>query len=111
MAEFVERYINGTGLLLTTDGLLQRFKELFGEEFTPDQIRSYEDSLKYYRDLKNSLDTAREEGVLEGIEKGRLEAIEKVAKNLIKMGIDADIIAETTGLTIQQIEKLKNTAP
>jgi len=30
--------------------------------FTPDQIRSYENSLKYYRDLKNSLDTAKEEG-------------------------------------------------
>jgi len=35
-------------------------------KFTPDQIRSYEDSLKYYRDLKNSLDTARAEGKVEG---------------------------------------------
>jgi predicted transposase/invertase (TIGR01784 family) len=31
-------------------------------KFTQDQVRSYEDSLKYYRDLKNSLDTARDEG-------------------------------------------------
>lgn len=41
--------------------------------FTPDQVRSYEDSLKYYRDLKNSLDSAKEEGVIEGIEKGKVE--------------------------------------
>ncbi|MBP8850170.1 MAG: hypothetical protein KBG80_06400 [Breznakibacter sp.] len=45
-------------------------------------LSSYEDSLKYYRDLKNSLDTAKEEGVIEGIAKG----IEKVAKNALKIG-------------------------
>ncbi|WP_181305826.1 Rpn family recombination-promoting nuclease/putative transposase [Rufibacter sp. XAAS-G3-1] len=72
-------------------------------KFTPEQIRSYEDSLKYYRDLKNSLDTAKEEGRLEG----RLEGIEEVAENMLKKGISTEIIAETTGLTDQQIERLK----
>lgn len=76
MAEFVERYIN---------------------PFTD------EDSLKYYRDLKNSLDTAREEGMQEGIEKG----IEKVAANALKMGKSMAEIMELTGLTKEQIEKLK----
>ena len=28
--------------------------------FTPEELREYEDSLKTYRDLKNSLDTAEE---------------------------------------------------
>jgi len=90
------------------DKLRERiFEKLFETaeiaKFTPDQVRSYEDSLKYYRDLKNSLDTAREEGLLEGIEKG----IEKVARNMMHKGISIEIIAETTGLTEQQIEKLK----
>lgn len=67
--------------------------------FTPEQVRSYEDSLKYYRDLKNSLDTAREEGMMEGIE--------KVALNMLKVGISIETIANTTGLTNQQIETLK----
>jgi predicted transposase/invertase (TIGR01784 family) len=67
--------------------------------FTPEQVRSYEDSLKYYRDLKNSLDTAREEGMIEGIE--------KVALNMLKRGIPVEIISDTTGLTEQQIEMLK----
>ncbi|MFN8436199.1 MAG: Rpn family recombination-promoting nuclease/putative transposase [Cytophagales bacterium] len=40
-------------------------------KFTPEQIRSYEDSLKYYRDLKNSLDTAKEEGYEQGYEQGK----------------------------------------
>ena len=53
-------------------------------------LSSYEDSLKYYRDLKNSLDTAKEEGVIEGIAKGIEQGIEKgieqVAKNALKIG-------------------------
>lgn len=39
--------------------------------FTREQATSYEDSLKYYRDLKNSLDTAREEGRKAGLEQAR----------------------------------------
>ncbi|MCI5163910.1 MAG: Rpn family recombination-promoting nuclease/putative transposase, partial [Candidatus Electrothrix sp. AX5] len=42
------------------------FEQLFEAaeiaRFTPDQVLSYENSLKYYRDLKNSLDTAFDEG-------------------------------------------------
>jgi len=71
-------------------------------KFTPDQIRSYEDSLKYYRDLKNSLDTAREEGKIEGKIEGKLE----VAKNLISNGISIDLISKATGLTESEIKKL-----
>jgi predicted transposase/invertase (TIGR01784 family) len=90
------------------DKLKERiFEKLFETaeiaKFTPDQVRSYEDSLKYYRDLKNSLDTAREEGVLEGIEKG----IEKVAINALKMGKSIPDIIELTGLSKEQIERLK----
>ena len=36
-----------------------------------------EDSLKYYQDLKNSLDTAKEEGKIEG----RIEMAKKSLKN------------------------------
>jgi len=94
------------------DKLRERvFEKLFAiaeiAKFTPDQVRSYEDSLKYYRDLKNSLDTAKEEGRLEGKEEGRLEGIGEVAENMLKKGIPTEIIAETTGLTDQQIERLK----
>ena len=89
----------------------QIFEKLFETaeiaKFTPEQVRSYEDSLKYYRDMKNSLDTAREEGILEGIERGIERGIEKVAENMLKKEIPFKVIAETTGLTEQQIETLK----
>ncbi len=64
-------------------------------KFTPEQIQSYEDSLKYYRDLKNSLDTAKEE-----------KAIEIAKKALLKNYSDDEII-ELTGLTKEKIERLK----
>ena len=34
--------------------------------FTPEELREYEDSLKAYRDIKNSIDTAEEKGRVEG---------------------------------------------
>ena len=87
-------------------------------KFTPEQVRSYEDSLKYYRDLKNSLDTAfdegLEEGMIKGIEQGIEKGIEKgalqekisIAKNLLKNGTPIDIIISVTGLSKEQIESL-----
>ncbi|TXK46047.1 Rpn family recombination-promoting nuclease/putative transposase [Pontibacter qinzhouensis] len=95
------------------DKLRERvFEKLFETaeiaKFTPDQVRSYEDSLKYYRDMKNSLDTAREEGLIEGLEKGIEKGIEKVAQNMLKKGIAIEVISETTGLTLQQLERLKS---
>ncbi len=64
--------------------------------FTPAQIMSYEDSLKYYRDLKNSLDTAKEEGKIE------------VAINAIKEGFPIEVVMKITGLTKEHLEKIKN---
>lgn len=64
-------------------------------KFTPDQIQSYEDSLKYYRDLKNSIDTARDEKALE------------IAYELLKNGVGIDIISNSTGLSTEQIERLR----
>jgi len=45
-------------------------------QFRPDQLATYETSLKYYRDMKNVVDTAFEEGKLEG----KIE----IAQNLLK---------------------------
>lgn len=62
----------------------------------------YEDSLKRYRDLRNVVDASREEGFIEGIEKG----IEKTAKEMKKDGLSIDKIALYTGLSIEQINML-----
>jgi predicted transposase/invertase (TIGR01784 family) len=66
--------------------------------FTPEERNAYEDSLKYYRDLKNVVDTSREEGVLEGIE--------KIAKKMKEKGMSNAEISELTGLNDDEISKL-----
>ncbi len=74
--------------------------------FTTTELREYEDSLKAYRDIKNSLDTAKEEGRAEGREEGRAEGIAMVAKMMFAKGIDIDVIASMTGLSTDEVESL-----
>jgi predicted transposase/invertase (TIGR01784 family) len=81
-------------------------------KFNPLEYQNYEDSLKYYRDLKNSFDTAREEGKELGLEIGREKGIEEekrnIAKGMIAKGFEVSIIEDLTGLTNQEIEALKS---
>ena len=78
------------------------FNRLFAEaeiaKFTRAELREYEDSLKAYRDIKNSLDSAEEKGE-------RKKAIE-IAKNLLEMGMPIDNIMKATGLSLEEIAKL-----
>ena len=78
------------------------FNRLFAEaeiaKFTRAELREYEDSLKAYRDIKNSLDSAKQEGKKD-------KAIE-IAKNLLEMGMSIDNIMKATGLSQEEIAKL-----
>ena len=71
--------------------------------FTPAQVLFYEDSLKYYRDLKNSLDTARGEGKIEGKLEGKIE----IARKALKQGLSINNIVELTGLSVDEIKGIK----
>jgi len=90
-------------------------------QFSENERDQYEDSLKVYRDMKNSLDTALEEGREEGREQGRaegraeglaegeLQKAKDIAKKLFLSGIDNEKIAEITGLPIDVIAGLGTT--
>jgi predicted transposase/invertase (TIGR01784 family) len=67
-------------------------------KFTPDEKNKYEESLKYYRDLKNVVDTS--------FDKGKLERSAEIARQMKAKGMDTSLIAEITGLSIKEIEKL-----
>jgi predicted transposase/invertase (TIGR01784 family) len=62
----------------------------------------YNSSMKHKWDNENVRDYAREEGKLEG----KLEVARDIAGKLKKEGLSIEFIAETTGLTIEEIEKL-----
>ena len=74
------------------------FKEAEIATFTPEELREYEDSLKAYRDIKNSIDSARREG--------RAEEKKVIARKMKSKGFSAADISEMTGLTDEEIETL-----
>ena len=80
-------------------------------KFTPQEIREYEASKKAYRDIKNSIDTAKQEGLAEGMElgmkKGKNERSLEIAKTMLADGVDINLIMKYSGLTQEQIDKLK----
>jgi hypothetical protein len=75
-------------------------------KFSPEERDAYEDSLKYYRDLKNVVDTSREEGILEGIEKGIEKRNVEIAQKMKGKGSSNSEISELTGLNDDEINEL-----
>ena len=115
MKQVEERYNS-----LLTDKVFDRlFEEAEIAKFTPQEMREYETSKMAYRDIKNSVDTAKREGIAEGMEKGMKEGLEKgraegmnqrsldIARNMLADGVDINLIMKYSGLTQKQIEKLK----
>lgn len=72
------------------------------EAYSPEERQAYRDSLKYQRDLKNSMDTALEEGEMKGEMKEKI----RTAKEMKVKGLDISLIEEITGLSQEEIENL-----
>ena len=76
----------------------------------------YEASKMAYRDIKNSIDTAKQEGLAEGMEKGMKKGMEKgmnqkaldIARNMLVDGVDINLIKKYSGITQEQIEKIRS---
>ena len=111
------------------------FDRLFEEaeiaKFSPLEMREYEASKKAYRDIKNSVDTAKREGIAEGMDKGMKQGMEKsmkqgiekgmkqgmekgleqrsleIARKMLAKGMDAASVMEITGLSAEQMQQLK----
>ena len=94
------------------------FTKLFEEaeiaKFTPTELKEYEDSLKAYRDVKNSIDTAlekgREEGMAEGMAKGMEKEKLSTARRLLSMGLSEEQVSAATELPLEVIQKLREQA-
>ena len=112
MKQVEERYIS----LLTDFGFDRFFEEAEIAKFTPQEMREYETSKMAYRDIKNSVDTAKREGIAEGKEIGMKEGMEKgmnqkaleIAKNMLAMGLSAEQVAKATQLPLDIIKNQNN---
>ena len=115
MKQVEERYIS-----LLTDKVFDRlFEEAEIAKFTPQEMREYEASKKAYRDIKNSIDTAKQEGLAEGLEigmeKGMKQGMEKgmnlrsleIARKMLAKGMDDASVMDMTRLTAEEIKLLK----
>lgn len=78
--------------------LLQAFAKAEIAKFGQAELDSYENSLKYYRDIKGAIDTAFDDGKMEG----KIE----IAKKLKVRGLSIEDIADLTGLSENEIAKL-----
>lgn len=87
------------------------FEEAEIAKFSPKEVREYEASKMAYRDIKNSIDTAKQEGKEEGIaigkEEGKNERNLEIAKDMLAMNIDEATVIKLTGLTVEQLQQLK----
>lgn len=72
---------------------LQLFEAAKVAKFSPSERQAYENSLKYYRDLKNVTDTARDEGREEGFEEGFEEGVEKGKEEGKTLGLQTAALA------------------
>lgn len=115
---------------LSEDWIEQALKKLDRSKMTPEQRMHFEMSLAKQASIMEMLkeerriereegrkegrkegreegrEEGRKEGREQGREQGREEANEEVAKTLKDNGVDFDLIAKSTGLSIEAIEKL-----
>lgn len=90
MSTLKDKYINP----LTDFGFKKLFEAAEIAKFSAEEREAYEDSLKYYRDLKNVVDTSKQEG------------IKQVAKKMKESGESIEKIMKYTKLSIQEIKEL-----
>jgi len=107
-------------------------KRLIGMQMPKDKIRKVMNFLRYYINFENPemiakfeqkisiltggtttmgieeflLDNAKKEGIEEGIEQGIEKNTKETALKMIENGLDIRLIANITGLSIEEIEKL-----
>ena len=98
--KFVDnRSMNG----VTDDKILKAIEELKILRGDNDIRQMYETDIKTR--LVNDLNTAEniEKGIKKGLKEGKIE----IAKNMLKEGLDINLISKLSGLTVKEINELK----
>lgn len=83
--------------------------------YTKEERNQYENDMMTENDYRNTIDYARDEGraeghaagLAEGEARGEAKGRAEVARNLLASGMPADQVSAFTGLSGEQLEKLK----
>ena len=90
------------------------FEQAEISKFNSDELRMYEDSVNAFRDIVNAIRSAekkkfaegRAEGLAEGRAEGRAEGLAEIVRAMLAKGMAKDLIAELTGLSVDDINRL-----
>jgi predicted transposase/invertase (TIGR01784 family) len=82
------------------EGLLSAYKEANKYQWTAEELEAYDYVYMREEDERARMDSAEN--------RGKREEKMEIAKNAIKKGADNEFIADITGLSLSQIEKLRN---
>ena len=82
-----------------------RYGEVFIDPTYKEELDAQYDAMKRYA-LKEARREGRAEGLAEGLAQGKKEAKNTIASNMKKDGVNLDIIAKCTGLSIDKIAAL-----
>lgn len=66
-----------------------------------------EESVVYQEILREGLAKGEAEGLAKGLAEGKVEATNQIALNMLCSNMSPDLVAQLTGLTLKQIQKLQ----
>jgi predicted transposase/invertase (TIGR01784 family) len=103
--------------MVSAKGEIKMATELLASISRDEIERAHYRSRKMFRmDMEHGLAISREEGLREGLKQGlkegllegRNEKSREIALNLLKTGVPAHTVANTTGLSLAEIEALRS---
>lgn len=78
------------------------FEQAEISKFNSDELRMYEDSVNAFRDIVNAIRSAEKKKFAEG----RAEGLAEIARAMLAKGMAKDLIAELTGMSVDDINRL-----
>ena len=89
------------------EAIKERLEELASRgNMSKEERAQYDYEWKIYNDYLNTVNSAEKKGHAEGLAEGRSSEKNEIAKKMKAIGQPTDFIADITGLTIEEIEKL-----
>lgn len=89
-----------------TPGLQEARKKLKYYEMSDEERHAYDEHLNAIMIQNDVLSNAKLEGMAEGRAEGRAEEKKAIVQSLLSQKVPAEIIAQATGLSIEEIQKL-----
>ena len=106
--EFFEEEEEGKNMdaVIEKNPKLTRAEELFKRFTENEELNRYEAKVKYERDLRYWAECYAEKKYNEAREEGEHKKAVETAKKFLSMGLSVEQVADGTGLSIEEIEKL-----